>query len=389
MAHNYLKKMDQAKIPYMTYFYIELIGSILIAVFAIILMTVYVLFPIFNGYEDIYYNIRSLIKLIVPHAENVLKPTARRVATPTDDNNNSVNENDDSDSDGCDEVEEETVKVAITNNGANDNDNGNDDDDDDDDDDGSHKMNKYKTKLYGYTLQEWYLMFMLIITYFIIVVVVVIFWLNFFIERSTSCSPYNDGNFHCYNANLFLNERLHSFPLNCSEKIHRNVICYKFACNISGGGGLATGAFGLAWFLANALIWFIIQIAEPIIKKDNNNNNNCCKFNVDCKSLKGCFKKIQELSCYVYFAVMILVGFQFLIIVVFLIPFIYTIVLYAKGVIPAICFYEVSIFCFLVLGLSATFFWCIGFKKYRCRKPRKHVEADELTVIFVKTSIET
>lgn len=129
----------------------------------------------------------------------------------------------------------------------------------------SNEGKKHDTMIFENKVQEWYLGFLMVLLLFIIVVTVVIFWHNFFIERSSSCNPYDS--FDCFEDKVFW-DIFNDEPLNCNTSSmdeNNDVQCFRFTCNIGNAVGLATGAFAFSWVTATALLWIILRCGDHIL----------------------------------------------------------------------------------------------------------------------------
>ena len=215
---------------------------------------------------------------------------------------------------------------------------------------------KHNTKIFTYKVHEWYLAFLMVMLLFIIVVTVVIFWHNFFIERSSSCNPYDS--FDCFEDEVFWNI-FNDGPLNCNTSMD-DVQCFKFTCNIGNAVGLATGAFAFSWVTATALLWIILRCGDLMLKEqsdDDNNNNKCCK-----PCCTGCLRRCSCITNYRRFYFFCIVLFQVFTSSCALVLFSFTGYLHIDGKVSLTCYYSVSTFGILILIASITP-WCCIFKR--------------------------
>ena len=314
--------------PYRAYFQAESIGSSLFALIVAIGFSIFAALPCFMGYKDKHYNIRRTIQMIFPY----IKKEKRSNTSTTNGEASSTN------------VEECTSS--------------------------KHRDTEYDTKIFNYIIQEWYLFWLWVLLLGVIITTVVIFWLNFFIERSSTC----DMNFDCYPNEPSL-DILDEKPLpNCSISEAK---CYRFTCNIGNAVGLATGAFAFSWVIASAFLWIIIQLGGNALKKTENNENDCnfpckcctssfscgaCKFLYECSCLKN-----DWCSCIYVFCV---IGFQALLFLSALGLAGFNFYLYYKGKISITCYFEIGTFCILVI-VASLMIWCWGFKNHKATIKRE------------------
>ena len=242
--------------------------------------------------------------------------------------------------------------------------------------DTSNGGKKHDTKIFKYKVQEWYLAFLMVMILFIIVVTVVIFWHNFFIERSSSCNPYDS--FDCFEDKVFW-DIFNDEPLNCSTSSmdeNNDVQCFRFTCNIGNAVGLATGAFAFSWVTATALLWIILQCGDLILKEqsdDDNNNNKCCK-----PCCTGCLRRCSCITNYKWFYFFCILLFQVFTTSCALGLFSFTGYLHIDGKVSLTCYYSVSTFGILIMIASITP-WCCIFKRRKL----------DITTVSIQSSPES
>ena len=228
---------------------------------------------------------------------------------------------------------------------------------------------KTDTTLFGYVIQEWYVIWLYVMMMFIVVLTVTIFWVNFFIETSTSCNPFDD--FDCF-PNKRPQDIFYEKPLECPNTEYNSVICKKFGCNIGNAVGLATGAFAFSWISATILLWIVTKFLKQVLKQDTNVDNSCCRdcTKIFCDSLnirKHCRRNNQRQHtqcdrCRKFCYVILIITFQ---VVVFLSVTGLAaggLTLYLLDKVSFTCFYEVGIFSTVII-MASTLLWCCGFKK--------------------------
>ena len=226
------------------------------------------------------------------------------------------------------------------------------------------------TTLFEYVIQEWYVIWLYVMMMFIVVLTITIFWVNFFIETSTSCNPYDD--FDCFPNKRPL-DIFYEKPLECPSE--DSVICKRFGCNIGNAVGLATGAFAFSWISATILLWIVTKFLKQVLKEDTNVDNSCCrdctKVCCKCLNIRKCFRRNQRddqqhdthcNTCCKFCYVILIITFQ---VVVFLTATglaAGVLTLYLLDKVSFTCCYEVGIFSTVII-LASTLLWCCGFKK--------------------------
>ena len=229
---------------------------------------------------------------------------------------------------------------------------------------------KTVTTLFGYDIQEWYVIWLYVMMMFIVVLTVTIFWVNFFIETSTSCNPFDD--FDCF-PNKRPQDIFYEKPLDCPN--NNSVICKKFGCNIGNAVGLATGAFAFSWISATIFLWIVTKFLKEVLKEDTNVDNSCCRgctrILCDCLNVRECFRRNQRdnrqqdtqcKTCCKFCYIIFIITFQ---VVVFLTATGLAaggLTLYLLDKVSFTCCYEVGIFSTVII-MASTLLWCCGFKK--------------------------
>lgn len=208
------------------------------------------------------------------------------------------------------------------------------------------KVGDNETLMFGRRIRKIALIWLAIIVSLIIANTSAIFWINFFIEQSSSCGT----NFDCFpidNVNKIINME----ALNCNSQNNiQNIQCFKFSCNIGNAIGNATGALGFTWISATFCMWFILQLGLFIKKEGNSKKNVLASFLV-------CFQVFVILS---WVALMVTVISKF----------------YAERTISLTCTIQVFTFCFL-MSVSGFTPWCDFFEK--------ETERDKKRSIFLST----